>query len=134
MILEKTAKIYLVEDEAITALFMKNQLKKIGYVIQKTFARGEDAVSGCQEEKPDLLLMDINLAGVIDGIEAVKKINLINTIPVIFVTGYSNAEVRDRALELHPVAFLIKPVDINDLKDAIEIGLECKIPKSPEGL
>jgi CheY-like chemotaxis protein len=121
----KTRKIFLVEDEAITAHFMKSQLRNIGFEIQRTFSCGEDVIVAVQNEEPDLLLMDINLNGNIDGIEAVKKINNKN-IPVIFITGYLNAEVRDRALELSPVAYLIKPVNINELKDSIEAALEEK--------
>ncbi|MBN2051403.1 MAG: response regulator [Spirochaetales bacterium] len=112
--------ILLVEDEAITALMFKSNLEAAGYEVHTPIATGESAVKAVQTEKFDLILMDIHLAGDMDGIQAAEKISLSCCIPIIFMTGYSDCDVRLRARELRPAAYLVKPVSLKDIKSAIE--------------
>ncbi len=73
-----------------------------------------------QNRKPDVILMDINLVGEIDGIEAAVEISKKSNIPIIFMTGYDEPNIFERAQKINPVAYLIKPVEIWDLKPILE--------------
>jgi len=115
-------RLLLVEDEIITAMYMKAELEKAGFIITENVTTGEKAVTSCKEKKPDMILMDIMLAGKIDGIEAASIIKNSERIPVpvIFCTAYEDSEIKKRAEEIKPVAFLLKPLDMNKLKTLIE--------------
>jgi two-component system, response regulator PdtaR len=81
---------------------------------------GEEAIEFVQNTKPDVILMDINLVGEIDGIEAAEVITEKSKIPVIFMIGYEETEIYERAQKTKPVAYLTKPVEIWDLKPIFE--------------
>lgn len=118
-----SARILLVEDEAITAIMMKVNLTGMGFTVSDTCAKGEDAVESVRSDGPDLILMDINLVGEIDGIEAARRILQDRPVPVIFVTGYSDGQYYDRAMQLDPAGYLIKPVVFSELERAIRDAL-----------
>ena len=109
-------KILLVEDEAITAMLIQIQLQKCGYRHIRNITTGEQAIIHVKENPPHICLMDIRLAGKMDGIEAASIIRSLSDIPVIFITGYEDPVIRERAEMLVPLGFLIKPLAINDLK------------------
>lgn len=113
-------KILIVEDEIMIAECLKMQLEDEGYNVCGNFTTGEEAVAFVQETKPDVILMDINLVGEIDGIEAAQLITEKSRIPIIFMTGYEEPEIVERAQKVNPVAFLIKPVEIWDLKPILK--------------
>lgn len=109
--------IIVVEDEAITAMLMRTTLSTLGFTVLDTFATGEDAVRAVLDQKPDVVLMDINLAGEMDGIEAAHQISrdTSNSSRIIFVTGYSDSHNYDRARALEPAGYLVKPVEFTEL-------------------
>jgi CheY-like chemotaxis protein len=117
--MENPARIFVVEDEALSAFYLLMKLKDMGFSVDATLATGEDAVARAEKYRPDLILMDINLAGEMSGIEAAKRIKALFAVPVIFISGYSDERVRARAEELDPVAFLIKPIDPKTLRARI---------------
>ncbi len=108
--MNKPVRILLVEDEIITAMQMKAELQKSGFTVLGYVATGEKALAFACEERPDLILMDINLAGKIDGIDAAVSIQAVYPVPVIFMTGYEDSSMRERAEKTHPLQFLVKPV------------------------
>lgn len=114
--------ILIVEDEAVTAMFMETMLKKRGYKILKCVSSGEEAVLASLELKPDIVLMDIRLAGKMDGIEAAWgiKTGMNGSLGIVFVTGYSDQELKEKAFLLSPLAFFVKPVDMSELVRVIE--------------
>ncbi len=112
--------ILLVEDEVITAMLMETQLKKIGYTLTSHVTTGENAIAATLLNRPDIILMDIRLAGNIDGIEAASVIKSETDIPIIFITSYDDQNTRDRARNLNPLGFLEKPLEIHKLKDIID--------------
>ena len=87
--MNKKVKILLVEDEAIVAQYLSLELELEGYEVCGYVATGEEAIQKALEEKPDLILMDINILGDIDGIQAAEEILKHRYIPIIFMTGYS---------------------------------------------
>ena len=112
-------RIFLVEDEALSAFYLMMKLKDMGFEVDAALTTGEDAVSRAERYRPDLILMDINLAGQMSGIDAVRAIKERFEVPVIFMTGYSDAATRAKANALNPVAFLVKPLDIKELERCI---------------
>ncbi len=118
--MEKSLRILLVEDEVVLAMLMKEQLKSIGYTVAQSVPTGEKAIIAAKENPPDLILMDIRLAGDIDGIDAAIAIKSESDIPVIFITGFDDKSIRERAEKTNPLAFLIKPAKMTELKETID--------------
>ncbi len=112
--------ILIVEDEVMLSAWLKMQLEDEGYDVCGNFTSGEEAVEFVQNREPDLILMDINLVGKIDGIEAAEKITEKSNIPIIFMTGYEEPEIYERAQRIKPIVFLTKPIEIWDLKPIFE--------------
>ena len=89
--------ILIAEDEAILAEDIGISLENLGYSVAGKASTGEDAVNLARESKPDLILMDIKLQGDIDGIDAADRIRTFLDIPVVYLTGYSEKDVLERA-------------------------------------
>jgi CheY-like chemotaxis protein len=113
-------KILLVEDEVVTAMMMQSQLKHCGYEISQHVTTGENAIISARKNPPDLILMDIRLAGEIDGIEAAYKIETESNIPLIFITGYDDRSIEERARKFNPLGYLTKPLILKKLTSIIE--------------
>ena len=120
----KVSKIFIVEDEIVSGKLLKTILTKKGFEIVGFEATGENTLEVIKTNIPDLVLMDIQLAGVINGIETTRQIQLWKNIPVIFLTAYAESDIKDKALLLNPVAYLLKPYNMNNILkiiDSIEI-------------
>jgi CheY-like chemotaxis protein len=113
-------KILIVEDDAIIAMDMEQVLIRKGYNVVRRVDRGEKALAAVEEDKPDIVLMDINIKGSIDGIEVAKRLLDDIHMKVIYVTAYSDVNMKERAFETGPVGYLIKPVRETELIDMIE--------------
>lgn len=118
--MKKKIKIQIVEDEVIVAQCLKMELESIGYEVCSLVASGESAIIEAKEKNPQVILMDINLSGQKDGIEVAKEITEFMKIPIIFMTGYSERNLYDRAQKQNPAAYLEKPVEIYDLQSVLE--------------
>lgn len=113
-------KILLVEDEFIIATVTRKMLESLSHGSVETVASGEEAVKLVRSFQPDLLIMDVQLQGKLDGIEAVKKIHLNRSIPVVFVTGNSDPATHARMLETNNLGILNKPLSGDELKKVLE--------------
>jgi CheY-like chemotaxis protein len=113
-------KILLVEDEAINAMLLKRNMELLGYQICGPAATGEAAIQIAADEHPDVVLMDIRLAGKMDGIDAAREIISINPVPIIFLTGYMGQENLSRMKDIHPVANLVKPISPDDILPVLD--------------
>jgi PAS domain S-box-containing protein len=116
-------RILIVEDEAIVAMNIEERLAGMGYQPAGRAASGEQALADAQIQCPDLVLMDIQLQGTIDGITAAEEMRKRFHIPVIFLTAYSEDATLDRAKLVQPYGYILKPFDDRELKSAIEIAL-----------
>ncbi len=112
-------RIILVEDDFIIALLLEKQIQRMGYEVAEKIDNGEAAVTTIRDEDPDLVLMDIKLVGEMDGIEAMNEIRKFSDLPVIYLTGNADENTKQRALETNPEGYLIKPVDMELLKNNI---------------
>ncbi len=117
------AKIYITEDEFIVAKNLEKKLTKLGFEVVGSSNTGEDALINIPKLKPDLVLMDIMLAGDLNGIETAGKLNKVCKIPIIFLTAYSSPEVLKKAMDIEPYAYIIKPFEERELLINIEIAL-----------
>ena len=108
-------RIMIVEDEAIMVMYLEMMLKREGFTIVCSVCTGEDAIKMVEEIRPDVILMDIRLAGYLDGIETASEIGKRFQCAIIFITGYLDQSNRQRAEELRPVAFLSKPLITKEL-------------------
>jgi DNA-binding LytR/AlgR family response regulator len=121
---QKKSKILLVEDELIIAEHISSELQNFGYEVLEIIMKGEHVPGYISKNKPDLIIMDINLAGQLDGIETAKIIAETERIPIIFLTGNIDDGTFERSKEAFPYGFVGKPFKTKDLIRAIELVLE----------
>jgi DNA-binding LytR/AlgR family response regulator len=115
-------KIGIVEDEIIIAETISLALEKLGYIVIGKVGNYADAIEMVQEQHPDLLLLDINLGSNKDGIDLANEIKDRFAIPIIFLTANADSKTVNRAKDIHPIAYIVKPFSSTDLYSAIEIG------------
>ncbi len=115
--------ILIVEDEAIVAEDLAQKLRRLGYEIRGTTARGEAAVGLARDLRPDLVLMDIRLQGAMDGVEAAACIRSECALPVIFLTAHSDQATLQRAKLTEPFGYILKPFEELELQTHIEMAL-----------
>jgi two-component system, LytTR family, response regulator LytT len=116
-------KIGVVEDEVIIADNICNILEQLGYDVMEPASGYAEALEMIQKEKPDIMLLDINLNGKKDGIDLAWKIKEEYDIPFIFLTANADTATIERAKQINPPAYLIKPFNKDDLYSAIEISV-----------
>lgn len=117
------AKILIVEDEGLTAMELQRKLKLAGYDVPTFAFSGKEAIKKAEEIKPDLVLMDIFLKGKIDGIDAADEIKKNMGVPIIFLTAHGDKNTQERAKSTRPFAYLLKPFDIDILRQNIDQAL-----------
>lgn len=116
-------KILVVEDEMIIAAKISMQLTSLGYDVTGILPRGEQAVLHVEENTPDIVLLDINLKGRLDGIETALQIQRQRDIPIIYLTANGDEATFNRAKSTRPYAFISKPFKQLDLQRAIELTI-----------
>jgi PAS domain S-box-containing protein len=116
--------ILIVEDDFIVAKVIEKSLRELGYSIAGMVGTGNDAVDVAGREQPDLVLMDINLQGEMDGIMAADAIRSNQDVPVVFLTAFSDQKTFSRALETAPYGYIIKPFQTNTLATTIQVALK----------
>lgn len=120
--MKHTLKIGIVEDELLIAEKIKMILTEIGYSVCDPVSNFDDALTMIETEKPDLLLLDINLGKEKDGLDIAQLINDRYFLPFIFLTANSDMVTIERAKEVKPYAYLVKPFTKEELFAAIEIA------------
>lgn len=119
----RAPRVLVVEDERIVALDLKAILRRLGYCLAGVTASGTEAVELCESLRPDLVLMDIFLKGDMDGVEAACVIQRESDIPVIFLTSHTDRVTLQRAKRTAPYGYVLKPVDGDWLRTAVEVAL-----------
>jgi PAS domain S-box-containing protein len=118
-----TTRILVVEDDRVVALDLAGTLNELGYVVAGMATRGEEAVDEAKRLKPHLILMDVRLAGQMDGIQAAQAINQQRDVPVIYLTAHSDNETLRRATHAAAFGYIVKPFKSPELRCVIEIAL-----------
>ena len=118
-----SARVLVVEDEAIVAHDAAATLRGLGYEVVGICDRGEQAVELILRERPDLVLMDIRIRGAIDGIEVADRVRRVASAAIVYLTSHSDPTTLARAKETHPHGYLLKPFDEQGLRTAVEIAI-----------
>lgn len=119
--LKREKSILVVEDEGLIALQLTELIEKAGYRVTGLAASGEAVLQSLEKStEPDLILMDIGLAGHIDGIETAQEIRQRFSVPIIFVTAYTSGTALERMQEIAPQGIIFKPFLDEDLLDKVE--------------
>ncbi len=116
-------RILIVEDEAITAMDLAAELRRLGYDVCGTEDTADGAVAAVEREKPRLVLMDIRLGDNGDGIGAAQRIADRHDAAVVFLTAHSDEQTLARALAVSPYGYIVKPFRARELKVAVELAL-----------
>jgi two-component system, cell cycle sensor histidine kinase and response regulator CckA len=116
-------RIMIVEDESIVSMQITDKLEAMGYEVVGTVRSGEEALERAEQLRPDLILMDIRLAGEIDGITAASKIRGALKVPLIYLTAQADEHTLSRAQLTMPQGYLIKPFSRSDLRTVVEKAL-----------
>ena len=119
----KPTKVLIVEDEALIALALRDDLTLVGFEVVGVAARVSDALTIAQNTLPDVAILDVRLAGKRDGIEGAVQLRRIFDIPVVFLTAQGDEGTRARAALLNPAGYLLKPVHSEQIVAALQTAL-----------
>ena len=115
--------ILVVDDEPMIAEDLCESLQEAGYRLLEPARTGAEALRQVQHETPDLVLMDINLEGALDGIATAHAIQASADCAVIYLTANADSETLQRARQTHPFGYLLKPFRERELHAMVEISL-----------
>jgi CheY-like chemotaxis protein len=115
-------KILVVEDEVIVARDIRLQLELLGYRVVGELRSGREAVEQINDLAPDLVLMDIQLAGDMSGIEAARQILDTTGTPVVFLTAYASGPILEEAKTVNPAGYILKPFEERELRIVLEMA------------
>lgn len=116
-------KILIVEDDSVSALLLQRALEKNNHIIIGIADSGEKALELLEENQADIVMMDISLAGELDGIKTTEIINEKYDIPVVYLSASSDAETLNKVVGTNPSAYVIKPFNIRELNMVIELAI-----------
>jgi|KBSMisStaDraftv2_1062788.scaffolds.fasta_scaffold103316_2 AmiR/NasT family two-component response regulator len=115
--------VFIVEDEVLIAMELEDHLTEQGYHVLGTAMHGEQAIPAILATRPDVVVMDIHLAGKLNGIETAAAIAERADIPIIFLSAFSDAELLKKAREVQPFGYIIKPFEPRELHATIQMAL-----------
>jgi signal transduction histidine kinase/DNA-binding response OmpR family regulator len=117
-------RILIVEDEISVARDLQMNLEEMGFTVSSMVSSGDQAIQKIEDEdRPDLVLMDISLQGKKDGIETARIINTRFDLPVIYLTSYVEESVLEKAKSTNPYGYLTKPFKKDELQKVLDLGL-----------
>lgn len=118
------ARILVVEDESIVAFNLQQRLSQLGYDVPAIAVSGQESFDLVEQTLPDLVLMDIHIQGDMDGIEVAARLQESHSIPVIYLTAYSEDSTLERARKTRPYGYLLKPFSERELHATIQMAFE----------
>jgi len=121
--LHKNGHVLIVEDELVNAAVIEHQLRKLGYSVAGTASSGEEALELVERSKPDVVLMDIQLDGEMDGVETAITIQKKLTVPVVYLTATSDEQTIERARATGAYGYLHKPFQDRDVHSTLQLAL-----------
>ena len=117
-------RILIVENEGLVGCDMATTLGKLGYVVVAICASGEEALERLEEFRPDLVLMDVHLAGQLDGIDTARELQRRSRVAIVYVTACADLDTVARARQTHPHGYLLKPFNHDELRLAVEVAAQ----------
>lgn len=115
--------VLVVEDESIVSKDLQHSLTKLGYNVVGAASNGEKAIELAGLKNPNIILMDIMLKGDMNGIEAAEKIKELYSVPIVFLTAYSDESTLSKAKITEPYGYILKPFKEIDLHTTIEMAV-----------
>lgn len=112
--------VLIVEDDNLLLMVTTTLVQKLGHQVVATARDGETALRHVENFSPDIVLMDIRIKGEWDGIETTRRIKMNHSVPIVYLSGSSYPNSRDRAQQIGYEGFLTKPIQINQLKQAFD--------------
>ncbi len=116
--------ILVVEDDSVTALALSSLLRKEGYQVIGTVDNGPAALSLFRDQPVDLVLMDVNIRGDLDGIQTASNLLALRPVPLIYLTALADRATLDRAKTTFPAAYIVKPFRREGVRAAIELAVQ----------
>lgn len=113
-------KILIVEDDFILSMINQKHIELMGHQVVDSVTNGLDAIEAVKKHKPDVILMDVRLEGGMNGIEAMEEISKFSNAAVIYLTGNSEKEFKERASKTNMLAFCVKPVHFEELSEILK--------------
>ena len=113
-------RIVIIEDDYIIQELHRHYVENLGHEVLASFVSGEEALEYFKDNDADLILSDVRLETSMDGIDTMREIQKIRTIPVVYITGNTEEENLKRALNTGMIGFLSKPIAFGELEDIIE--------------
>jgi len=123
-------KILIVEDELITQRYIKTTLKKMGVEIIKCSSNSIETIKLLEKHSFNMILMDINIKGQVDGISLARDILEDINIPILFISAYNDDDTIDEILEFSSDGFISKPFTSRDLEIAVKVSYKNFITKT----
>jgi signal transduction histidine kinase len=117
---ENAIRVLVVEDEPLVAMDLEGTLRELGYDVVARTGRAEEALRLAAALRPDVVLMDIGLAGPMDGIEAARRVRSDLAIPVVFMTGHADVATLAKARLSQPYGYIVKPFDAAAVRAQVE--------------
>ncbi len=117
-------RILIVENEGLVGCDMATSLGKLGYIVVGICASGEEALERFEELRPDLVLLDVHLAGQLDGIDTAREFQRRSRVAIVYVTACADLDTVARARQTHPHGYLLKPFNHDELRLAVEIAAQ----------
>jgi CheY-like chemotaxis protein len=122
--MDKKLKVLIVEDEELIAIRLVEELTRLGHTVIGPVVTGEEAVQRAEQEQPDVILMDIRLAGETDGLEAAQRIRTGSNAPIIFTTAYPDERLQEETARLQPAVYIVKPILNYEMRMAIKLMMD----------
>ena len=112
-------KILIVENDLLLALINKRFCELLGHKVTDSVRSGHDAIASVRKNEPDIILMDIKIDGSIDGVETMHEIRKFSNAGVVYFTGNSENSIKARAEATNMLAFCVKPISLENLKEIL---------------
>lgn len=112
-------RILIVEDDFVLSMINRKHIELMGHLVVDSVISGEAAIESVKKHEPEIILMDIRLKGTMTGIEAMMEISKFSKAKVIYLTGNSEQESKNLADKTNMLAFCVKPVHFEELKNIL---------------
>ncbi len=116
-------RLLIVEDESVVAMNLQQSLVEMGYQVIDWVPSGEAAIELARREHPDLVLMDIRLAGALNGIETARRISQEMQIPIVYCTAHADLDTLNAVQSTESYGYVVKPFQSGAVRAAVELAL-----------
>lgn len=115
-------RVLIVENEGLVGCDLATTLERLGYDVAGLCRTGEEVLDAVEDLRPDVVLMDIHLAGKLDGIDTARILNKRFPVAIIYLTACADAGTVARAKETRPSGYLLKPYNEAELSASLEVA------------